>query len=117
MPDNKILVSIIIPYFKKKLFILKTINSVLNQSHKNLEIIIIYDDSDLSDLKFLKNFCKKKKRIKIYLNKKDVSSIIKKMLYGYKEGKKREVFPGYWIEKKPLIILLNDLEKHGKKIN
>ncbi|MEK6881306.1 MAG: hypothetical protein AABY22_16915, partial [Nanoarchaeota archaeon] len=37
---------------------------------------------------------------KIYLAKKDVSSILKKILYKYKDGEKREVFPGYWIEKK-----------------
>ena len=34
---------------------------------------------------------------KIYLAKKDVSSIIKKMLYKYREGEKKEVFPGFWI--------------------
>lgn len=72
MSDNKILVSIIIPYFKKKLFILKTINSVLKQSHKNLEIIIIYDDTDLSDLKFLKKIIKKNKHTKIYQNKRNM---------------------------------------------
>ena len=86
MSDNRILISIIIPYFKKKLFILKTINSVLNQSHKNLEIIIIYDDSDLSDLKFLKKFCKKDKRIKIYLNKKNMG-VSKSRNLGIKKSK------------------------------
>ena len=44
MLNNKMLISVIIPYFKKKKFIFKTINSVLNQSYKNLEVIIIYDD-------------------------------------------------------------------------
>ena len=46
------LVSIIIPYYKKKEYILKTINSVLNQSYNNYEIIIIYDDENLSDLDY-----------------------------------------------------------------
>ena len=41
---NKDLVSIIIPYYKKKKYILKTINSILNQSYNQFEIIIIYDD-------------------------------------------------------------------------
>ena len=66
MLNNKILISVIIPYFKKKKFIFKTINSVLNQSYKNLEVIIIYDDKDLSDLKFIKSFSKKDKRIKYF---------------------------------------------------
>ena len=47
------LVSVIIPYFRKKKFIEKTINSIKSQTHKNLEIIIVYDDADHSDLKLI----------------------------------------------------------------
>ena len=53
------LVSIIIPYYKKKKFFKKTINSVINQSYKNFEIILIYDDVNKLDLKFI-NFTLKK---------------------------------------------------------
>ena len=38
--------SIIIPYFKKKFFVKQTLNSILNQTYKNFEVIIIYDDED-----------------------------------------------------------------------
>jgi teichuronic acid biosynthesis glycosyltransferase TuaG len=62
------LISVIIPYYKKRDFIKWTLNSVINQSYKKLEIIIIYDDSDLADFYFLKFFCKKDRRIKIYRN-------------------------------------------------
>ena len=65
-----IIVSVIIPYFKKKNFIKKTLNSLKKQTYKNLEIIIIYDDENLSDLKFIKKFKKLDKRIKIIVNKK-----------------------------------------------
>ena len=65
-----ILVSVIIPYFKKKNFITKTINSIKNQTYKNLEIIIIYDDEDHSDLKFIKKLKNVDDRIKIIVNKK-----------------------------------------------
>ena len=65
-----ILVSVIIPYFKKKNFIKKTINSIKKQTYKNLEVIIIYDDENYSDLKFIKKLKKLDKRIKIIINKK-----------------------------------------------
>ena len=53
---------------------------------------------------------------KIYLNKKDISGLIKRMLYKYKEGKKIEVFPGYWIEKKGLKDIVVQLNQEGKEI-
>ena len=57
------LVSVIIPYYKKKEYITSCINSVLNQTYKNLELIIIYDDLDKEDLILLKKIKKKDKRI------------------------------------------------------
>ena len=45
-----ICVSVIVPYFRKKNFIKKTINSIKSQTYKNLEIIIIYDDENHADL-------------------------------------------------------------------
>ena len=47
------LVSIIIPYYKKKSFFQKTIDSVKKQSYKNYEIILIYDDKSKLDLLFV----------------------------------------------------------------
>jgi len=53
---------------------------------------------------------------KIYLAKKDVSSILKKMLYKYREGEKREVFPGFWIEKKNFLQVVKDLYEKGRNL-
>jgi len=62
---KKDFISIIIPYHKKKSFFKETIKSINNQSYKNFEVIIIYDDSDKSELnyvkKILRNFKFKKK--------------------------------------------------------
>ena len=51
---NNIIISIIIPYYKNKNFITKTINSLLYQTYKKFEILIIYDDENIDDLLFLK---------------------------------------------------------------
>ena len=53
---------------------------------------------------------------KIYLSKKDIAWIIKRMLYKYKEGEKKEVFPGYWIEKKSFLQLIKELNEEGREI-
>ena len=64
------LVSVIIPYYKKRNFIKETIVSVINQSYDYLEILIIYDDINLNDLEFLQEISKLDNRIKIINNPK-----------------------------------------------
>ena len=66
---KKINVSIIIPYYKKKNFFLKTIKSILKQSYKNYEIILIYDDLDLEELKFVEKCLNKIRNKRIIINK------------------------------------------------
>ena len=70
----KDLISIIIPYYKKKKFFKKTINSVINQSYKNFEVILIYDDVNKLDLKFINLNLKKIKNKKIIINKKNLGA-------------------------------------------
>ena len=59
------LISIIIPYYKKRNYILRAINSVLSQSYSNYEVIIVYNDRDTQDLYYLREIEKKDKRIKV----------------------------------------------------
>jgi len=68
------LISVIIPYYKKKRFIDYSIKSVINQSYSNLEIILIYDDEDKSDLKYLKDNYGFNKKIKFIVNKKNIGA-------------------------------------------
>ena len=51
---KKNFISIIIPYHKKKFFFEETIQSINKQSYKNFEVIIIYDDTDKSELNHVK---------------------------------------------------------------
>ena len=64
------LVSVIIPYYKKRNSVKETVVSVISQSYDILEIFIIYDDTNLNDLEFLQEISKLDKRIKIINNNK-----------------------------------------------
>lgn len=68
------LVSIIIPYFKKKDYILEAINSILNQTYQNFEVIIVYDDTDKSELSLIYNIQKLDRRIKVLVNEKNLGA-------------------------------------------
>jgi tRNA (pseudouridine54-N1)-methyltransferase len=50
------------------------------------------------------------------ISKKDVGNLIKKILYKYKPGKKTEVFPGCFIEKKNFFKLIEEMQEEGKEI-
>ncbi len=50
------------------------------------------------------------------LSKKDMGNLIKKILYKYKEGKKTEVLPGCFIEKKSFLNVIQELVEQGKEI-
>ena len=53
---------------------------------------------------------------KIDISKKDVAGLIKRLLYKYKQGIKKEVVPGYSIEKKSFVKLLEEFDDEGKTI-
>jgi len=61
--------SVIMPYYKKKKYFREAYYSALNQNIKNMEIIIIYDDNDHSDIKFLRKIINKYKNTKLIINK------------------------------------------------
>ncbi len=52
----------------------------------------------------------------IDISKKDVAGLIKRMLYKYKKDVKTEIAPGYNVEKKGFVKLLEELHGEGKKI-
>ena len=53
---------------------------------------------------------------RIDISKKDIGSLLKKMLYKYKKGEKREVAKGYFIEKKSFPKVIDELLDEGKQI-
>ena len=66
------LISIILTYFNKRNFISKTIKSLLDQTYKNFEVIIIYDQEDLEDYAYISNLINSDNRFFIYKNKKNL---------------------------------------------
>ena len=68
------LVSIIIPYYKKQSYIKKTIYSILNQSYQKFEIIIVNDEPGKLSKNILSAIKKKDKRIKIINNTKNIGA-------------------------------------------
>ena len=60
------LVSIIIPVYNSEKYISRCIESIINQSYKNLEILCIDDGSSDSSLNLIKDYANKDNRIKIY---------------------------------------------------
>ena len=67
-------VSIIIPYYRNINFFSKTLNSIENQTFKDYEIIIIFDDEDKKEIFQLKKLLKFNKKIKLIINKKNIGA-------------------------------------------
>lgn len=61
------LTTIIIPYYRKSLYLEDTLNSVFNQTHQNFEVVIIFDDNNKDEFDKFKNIISKFDKNKIVL--------------------------------------------------
>lgn len=75
MTDNQPLVSIIIPLYNQERYFPQCINSICNQTYKNLEIIVVNDGSTDNSPDILAKWANKDNRIKA-LNKKNEGTIL-----------------------------------------
>ena len=82
---------------------LKTINSILSQSFKDFEIILVYDDEDLHDLFVIENYFKKNSKIRIVKNTKNLGAGISRNI-GIKHAKGKIIAfvdsDDYWLPDK-----------------
>ena len=69
MSQNTDLVSIVVPVYNAERFINDTINTVLNQTYTNWELILVDDTSTDNSIKLIMPFVTKDKRIKLLKNK------------------------------------------------
>ena len=70
------LISILIPFKNTELFLRECINSIINQTYSNWELLIIDDHSTDKSYDLVEDYANKDKRIKLYKN--DGSGIIKR---------------------------------------
>jgi tRNA (pseudouridine54-N1)-methyltransferase len=50
------------------------------------------------------------------ISKKDVANLIKKILYKYRQGERKEVLPGCFVEKKSFLGVIEELQEQGNEI-
>jgi glycosyltransferase involved in cell wall biosynthesis len=72
MIESKPLVSVIMANYNNELYLSEAIESILNQTYKNFELIIIDDCSTDSSWDIIQKYAKKDKRIRIYRNEKNL---------------------------------------------
>jgi len=68
------MISVIMPYFRKRRFVKRAIDSVLKQSYKKFELLIVYDDESKDDIYFINKIISKDKRVKLIVNKKNLGA-------------------------------------------
>ncbi len=73
---EKDLISIIVPVYNAEKYILDTIKTVVNQTYKNWELLLIDDCSDDNSVNIIKKYASKDDRIKLLLNKENSGAAI-----------------------------------------
>ena len=99
------MVSIITPVFNRQEFLDECVQSILNQSFKNWELILIDDCSTDASVKMIKNYVASDKRIKAYFFNKNVGA-------GVARNKGIEISTGRFIA-----FLDSDDYWHKEKLN
>src|SRR5580765_3960525 len=68
MTDKLPLVSVVMPCYNAEKYFVEAIESIINQTYKNLEIVLINDGSIDGTSELLNEYAKKDSRIKIIFN-------------------------------------------------
>jgi len=65
MQKNNLLVSVIVPVYNVEIYLKKCLDSIINQTYENLEIILIDDGTPDNSGKIADEYAEKDKRIKV----------------------------------------------------
>ena len=117
--QNNELISVIIPLYNSQKFIGKCIESLLNQTHKNCEIIVIDDASTDGSLKVVQALAEKDQRIKVFSGEKysGVSAVRNVGLSNAKGDYVCFVDSDDYVSKYFLQSLLNSLKDTGADVS
>jgi len=84
---NEPLVSIIIPVYNVELYLSQCLDSIINQTYENLQIICVYDGSTDNSLQILRQYANKDTRIEIINKKNGCLGSARNFAYPYIKGK------------------------------
>ena len=65
------MISVVMPNYNGKRFVAKTIRSVLNQTYKDFELIIVDDCSSDNSVEIIRGFCEEDSRVCLITNEKN----------------------------------------------
>lgn len=68
-------VSILIPVYNREKIILETLNSAVNQTYKNTEIIVVDNKSTDNSYKIIKKFAKSHPNVRVYQNEENIGPV------------------------------------------
>lgn len=68
-------VSILIPTYNREKIILETLNSAVNQTYKNTEVIVVDNKSTDNSYEIIKNFAKLHPNVKVYQNEENIGPV------------------------------------------
>lgn len=111
------LVSVILPVYNVEKYIKRCLESIMNQTYKNIEIIIIDDGSKDNTSYICKSYTLKDKRIKYYKIKNGGVSHARNIGIDYSKGEYIIFIDGDdWIDYKMFELMVNSLEKYNSDI-
>lgn len=111
---NDISVSIIVPVYNTEKYLVRCVESLINQTFNNIEIILINDGSTDKSLNIINEYKKKDRRIKLINNKNNGVSYSRNI--GIKESKGSYIMfvdSDDWIDKNTIEDMYNLAEKNS----
>lgn len=111
-------ISVIIPVYNVEKYLVRCINSILNQSFENFELILVNDGSTDNSLEICKTYLNKDKRIKLVSQANKGLSAARNTGLSYAKGNYIcFVDSDDFVEKDYLLLLLNSIEKYDSDIS